>query len=126
MNIINPIHQGNISPLPGITWKTDPNNLSIRSLHGMPLLFLNKRNDFANIINKEFYNLTIKKVSTIINGMPHQLFESDIHIREIYAELKRCCLQRALLRDRGRVFNKKNWTINRYAFSYGQHSSWEQ
>ena len=30
------------------TWKTDVNNLSTRSLQGLLLLFLNKRNDFAN------------------------------------------------------------------------------
>ena len=117
MNNINPIYQDNINPLPDITWKTDANNLSVCSLHGMLLLFLNNRDDFANRINKEFYNLTIKKVSTIINGMPHQLFESDIHSREIYPELKKCFLQRALLSDRGRVFNQKIWNIDRYAFN---------
>ena len=48
------------------TWITDVNNLPVRSLQGILLLFLNKRDDFENK-NKEFYNLTIKKELTIIN-----------------------------------------------------------
>ena len=53
------------------TWKTDVNNLSVRSLQGLLLLFLDKRNDFANK-NEEFYNPSIKKILVTINGMPHQ------------------------------------------------------
>ena len=38
----------------------DVNNLSVRSLQGSQLLFLDKRDDFANK-NEEFYNPSIKK-----------------------------------------------------------------
>ena len=41
-------------------WKIDVNNLSVRSFQGLLLLFLDKRDDFANK-NKEFYNPSIKK-----------------------------------------------------------------
>ena len=41
------------------TWKIDVNNLSVRSLQGLPLLFLDKRDDFANK-NEEFYQASIK------------------------------------------------------------------
>ena len=54
-------------------WKIDVNNLSVRSLQGLLLLFLDKRDDFSNK-NEEFYNPTIKKVLVTINGMPDQLF----------------------------------------------------
>ena len=37
------------------TWKIDVNNLSVRSLQGLLLLFLDKCDDFANK-NEEFYN----------------------------------------------------------------------
>ena len=37
------------------TWKIDVNNLSIRSLQGLLLLFLDKCDDFAKK-NEEFYN----------------------------------------------------------------------
>ena len=52
------------------TWKTDVNNLSVRSLQGLLLLFLDKYDDFANK-NEEFYNPSIKKILMTINGMPH-------------------------------------------------------
>ena len=55
------------------TWKIDVNNLSVHSLQGLLLLFLDKRDDFVNK-NEEFYNSSIKKILTTINGMPHQLF----------------------------------------------------
>ena len=55
------------------TWKIDVNNLSVRSLQGLLLLFLDKRDDFANK-NEEFYNLSIREILVTINGMPHQLF----------------------------------------------------
>ena len=55
----------------GTTWKIDVSNISIRSLQGLLLLFLDKRDDFANK-NEEFYNPSIKKNLTTINGMPHQ------------------------------------------------------
>ena len=54
-------------------WKIDVNNLSVYSFQGLLLLFLEKRNDFANK-NEEFYNPSIKKVLITINGMPHQIF----------------------------------------------------
>ena len=38
----------------------DVNNLSVRSLQGLLLLFLDKRDDFPNK-NEEFYNPSIKK-----------------------------------------------------------------
>ena len=54
-------------------WKIDVNNLSFRSLQGLLLLFLDKRDDFANK-NEEFYNPSIKKIFVTINGMLHQIF----------------------------------------------------
>ena len=41
-------------------WMIDVNNLSVRSLQGLLLLFLDKRDDFANK-NEEIYNPSIKK-----------------------------------------------------------------
>ena len=70
------------------TWKIDVNNLSVRSLQGLFLLFLDKRDDFANK-NEEFYNPSIKKILTTINRMPHQLFAAGLQARDIYPELKR-------------------------------------
>ena len=74
-------------------WKIDVNNLSVRSLRGLLLLFLDKRDDFANK-NKEFYNPNIKKILVTINGMPHQLFAAGLQARDIYSELKKIFLQR--------------------------------
>ena len=70
-----------------ITWKIDVSNLSVRSLQGLLLLFLNKRDDFANK-DEEFYNPSIKKILIIINGMPHQLFAAALQARDIYPEIK--------------------------------------
>ena len=70
------------------TWKTDVNNLSVRSLQGLLLLFLDKHDDFANK-NEEFYNPSIKKILTTINGMPHQLFAAGLQTRDIYPEIKK-------------------------------------
>ena len=69
-------------------WKIDVNNLSVYSLQGLLLLFLDKRDDFANK-NEEFYNPSIKKVLVTINGMPHQLFAGGIQAGDIYPELKK-------------------------------------
>ena len=69
-------------------WKIDVNNLSVRSLQGLLLLFLDKRDDFANK-NEEFYNPSIKKVLTTINGMSHQPFTAGFQARDIYPELKK-------------------------------------
>ena len=52
------------------TWKIDMNNLSVRSLQGLLLLFLDKRDDFV-YKNEELYNLSINKILVTINGMPH-------------------------------------------------------
>ena len=68
------------------TWKIDVNNLSVWSLQGLLLLFLDKSGDFANK-NEEFYNPSIKKILLTINGMPHQLFAAGLQAREIYPEL---------------------------------------
>ena len=57
-------------------------------MRGLLLLFLVKRDDFANR-NEEFYNPSIKKIPTTINGMPHQLFAARLQARDIYPELKK-------------------------------------
>ena len=63
-------------------------NISVHSLQGLLLLFLDKRDDFANK-NEEFYNPNIKKFLVTINGMPHQLFPAGLQARVIYPELKK-------------------------------------
>ena len=70
------------------TWKIDADNLSVWSLQGLLLLFLNERDGFANK-NEEFYNSSIKKILVAINGMPQQLFVAELQAREIYPELKK-------------------------------------
>ena len=70
------------------TWKIDVNNVFLRSLQGLLLIFLDKRDDFANK-NEEFYNLSIKKILVTINGMPHQLFAAGLQARDIYPEIKK-------------------------------------
>ena len=69
-------------------WKIDVNNLSVRSLQGLLLLFLDKRDDFVNK-NEEFYNPSITKILTRINGMPHQLFAAELQARDIYPKIKK-------------------------------------
>ena len=64
------------------------NNLSVCSFWGLLLLFLDKRDDFANK-NEEFYNPGIKKMLVTINAMPHQLFAAGLQTREINAELSK-------------------------------------
>ena len=71
-----------------ITWKIDVNNLSVQSLPGLLLLFIDKGDDFANK-NEKLYNPDIKKILVAINGMPHQLFVAGLQAREIYPELKK-------------------------------------
>ena len=44
--------------------------------------------DFANKY-EEFYNPSIKKVLTTINGMPHQLVAAELQVRDIYPEIKK-------------------------------------
>ena len=68
------------------TWKIDVNNLSVRSLQGLLLLFLDKRDDFANK-NEQFYKPSIKKILVTINGMPDQLFAAGLQATDIYPEL---------------------------------------
>ena len=70
----------------GTTWKIDVNNFSVRSLQGLLLLFLDKRDDFANK-NEEFYNPSIRKILVTINGMPHQFSAAGLQAREIYPDL---------------------------------------
>ena len=64
------------------------NNLSVCSLQGLLLLFLDRRDDFANK-NEEFYNPSFKKILVTINGMPQQLFAAGLQVRDIYPELKK-------------------------------------
>ena len=70
------------------TWKIDVNNLSVRSLRDLLLLFVDKRDDFVNK-NEEVYNSSIKKILITISGMPHQLFAAGLQARDIYSELKK-------------------------------------
>ena len=70
------------------TWKIDVSNLSVRSLQGLLLLFLDKFDDFANK-NEEFYNPSIKNVLAAVNGMPRQLFATGLQARDIYPELRK-------------------------------------
>ena len=53
------------------------NNLSVWSLQGLLLLFLDKRDTLANR-NEEFYNPSMKKILVTINGMPHHLFAAGL------------------------------------------------
>ena len=71
-----------------MTRKIDVNNLSVRSLQGLLVLFLDKRDDFANK-NEEFHNSSIDKILVTINHMSHQLFAAGLPVREIYPELKK-------------------------------------
>ena len=67
-NKVTSIHYETLSKK-DTTWKIDVNNLSVRSLQGLLLIFLDKLDDFANK-NKKFYNPSIKKILVTINGMP--------------------------------------------------------
>ena len=69
-------------------WKVDINNLSMRSLQRLLLLFVDKKNDFANE-NKKFYNPSIKKILTTINGIPHQLYPGGVLSGDIFPEAKK-------------------------------------
>ena len=69
-------------------WKIDVNNLSVCLMQGLLLLFFDKRHDFASK-NEEFYNPSIKRIITMINGMPHQLFVAGLQDRDIYPEIKK-------------------------------------
>ena len=78
------------------TWKIDMNNLSLWSLQGLLLLFLDKRDDFTNK-NEEFCNQGIKKILVTINDMPHHLFAAGLQAREIYPELNKVSKKRTLM-----------------------------
>ena len=80
------------------------NNTSVRSLQGLLLLFLDKRDDFTNK-NEEFHNPSIKKVLTTINGMPHQLLAKKFIFCSYLLRAKKVFLQRTLQRDIGKFFN---------------------
>ena len=69
-------------------WKIDVNNLSIRSLQGLLLLFLDKCDDFAKK-DEEFYSRSINKISVMINGISLQLYRAGLQARDIYPELKK-------------------------------------
>ena len=71
-----------------IIWKIDVNNLSVRSLQGLLLLFLDNRDDFANK-NEEFYNPSINKILVTVNGDPHQHFKGGLGALHIYPELEK-------------------------------------
>ena len=63
-------------------------NFSVCSLQGLLLIFLDKRDDFANK-NEEFYNPSIKKILVTVNGMPQQLFAAGLQARDIYPKIKK-------------------------------------
>ena len=69
-------------------WNIDINNLSVRSLQGLLLLFVDKQSDFGNE-NEKFYNPSIKKILTSINGIPHQLYPGGVLSRDIFPEAKK-------------------------------------
>ena len=60
----------------------------MRSLQGMPLLFVDKQNDFG-YENEKFYNPSIKKILTTSNGIPHQLYPGGVLSRDIFPEAKK-------------------------------------
>ena len=64
------------------------NDLFVCSLRGLLSLFFDKRDNFANK-SEEFYNPSIKKILTTINGIPHQLFPAALQVRDIYPESKK-------------------------------------
>ena len=84
---VTSIHHQTLSKK-GTTLKIDLNNLSVRSLQGLLLLFLDKCDDFANK-NEEFYNPSINKVSVMINGISLHLYRHRLQARDIYPELKK-------------------------------------
>ena len=100
-----------------IVWKIDINNLSVRSLQGLLLLFLDKHNDFPNK-NEECYNPSIKKTFVTINGMPHQLYAGGLKARDIYPELKKYFYKENSDVTCEEFLSKKNWILDRYALEY--------
>ena len=92
---VTSIHYQTVSKM-DTTWKIEVNNLSVRSLQGLLLLFLDKRDDFANK-NEEFYNPSIKKILVIINSIPQQLFAAGLQARKIYPNLKNIFTRKTLM-----------------------------
>ena len=76
--------------------KIDVNNLSVRSLQGLLLLFVDKRDDFADK-NEEFYNPSIKKISITINGDPLQLLGAGYGLGIFTQSLKSIFTKKALM-----------------------------
>ena len=83
--------------------KIDVNNLSVRSLQGLLLLFPDKSDEFASKY-EDFYNPSIRKMLKIVNGMPHQLFVPILLAREIYPEIKKSIFTKKTLLWRGKSF----------------------
>ena len=104
-----PYTASNINPLEVITWNIDFKILSVHLLLGLPLLSLDKRDDFANK-NEAFYNNTIVKVLAAINDIRHQIFNEGVQARDffIHPVLKEYFLERALKSNMGRFFNPQN------------------
>ena len=93
-----------------VVWKIDVKNLSVWSLQGLLLLFLDKHDDFVNK-NEEFYNSSIKKILVTINGMPHQLNRTGLGAIDIYPELKK-------------YFYKENSDVNNEEFLSTKFGLW--
>ena len=72
------------------------NNLSARSLQILLLLFLDKRDDFADT-NEEFYSPSINKILVTINGDAHHLFKGGLGAMDIYPELKNIFTKNTLM-----------------------------
>ena len=84
---VTAVHQQTLSKK-NENWKIDINNLSLRSLQGLLLLFVDKQNDFANE-NEKFYNPLIKKILIVINGILHQLYPGRELCCDILSEPKK-------------------------------------
>ena len=82
------------------TWKIDMTSISVHSLQGLLLLFLDKRDDFANK-NEDFYNPGINKILVTIDGMSHQLVAAGLQARDIYPK---------------KYFYKENSNVTRRSF----------
>ena len=78
---VTAVHQQTLSKK-NENWKIDINNLSLRSLQGMLLLFVDKQ-------NKKFHNPSIKKILIAINGIPHQLYPGGVLSSDIFPEAKK-------------------------------------
>ena len=77
------------------TCKNDVNNLSVCSLQGLLLLFLDKRDDFANK-NEELYNPSIKEILATIKNLASSTFYSWITGQRHLSRDKKIFLQRTL------------------------------